>query len=64
MMKINNFRRDLTGISAEEEALAAMRATTSDTEPVSAEISLRSPQRIFIFTIKKILTGSRYPKIN
>ena len=31
---------------------------------VLAEISLRSPRKIIIFTIKKMLTGSKYPKNN
>ena len=31
---------------------------------VLAKISLRSPQKVFIFIIKNIYTGSKYPKVN
>ena len=40
MVKINNFRGDLTDISAKKEAL---------------EISLRSPRKMFMFSIKKCI---------
>ena len=37
------------------------RASTSDA--VLAEIPLRSPQKLFVFIVKKTFVGSKYPKI-
>ena len=54
MIKMNNFRGDLSGISAEKTSLvlACGRFLESSSVAVLAEISLRSPRKLFIFTIK------------
>ena len=40
----------------------SVQGESTSSDAVLAEISLRSPRKIFIFIIKKIFIGSKYPK--
>ena len=66
-MKIINFRGDFTDISAKKEALvltllytvmctAPVHKYSGASGPVLAELSVRSPRKLFIFNIEECLS--------